>query len=149
MRIVRGDLWEYHRRGAWAVIPTNTTVRANGTAVMGAGLAKQAVERFPELAQRYGQALVTRSEREREQPAYFFEERLILFPTKRDWKQPSCLKLVKCNLELLAHHVAGWESSLAVPLLGCGLGGLDWEREVRPLVERYLSGLRYAVVVND
>ena len=31
------DVWDWHRFGAWVVVPTNTEVRRDGSAVMGAG----------------------------------------------------------------------------------------------------------------
>jgi len=144
MRIVHGDIWHYYERGAWAVIPTNTCVRADGTAVMGAGLAKQAAERFPELPALYGEWLNGGTN---DGPVFFDEGRLILFPTKRNWRNPSDLDLIEANLSRLAEELSAASCHVVFPLLGCGLGGLDWEREVRPLMERYLVSDRYAVVV--
>lgn len=57
------DGWEAlasaQARGVRAVfiIPTNVQRRSDGSAVMGAGLAKEAAERVPGLAKRYGDAL--------------------------------------------------------------------------------------------
>ena len=51
------ELWALHDAGLWVVIPTNLRRKADGTAVMGAGLALAAARRFPDLAARYGVAL--------------------------------------------------------------------------------------------
>ena len=29
--------------------------------------------------------------------------------------------------------------SIAIPKLGCGCGGLDWKKQVRPLMVKYLA----------
>lgn len=51
------NVWDVHAAGGWVVIPTNQQTRTDGTAVMGAGLAKDAAERFPALPGAYGLAL--------------------------------------------------------------------------------------------
>ncbi len=35
MRQVTADVWSWHRRGHWVVVPTNGTVKMNGACVMG------------------------------------------------------------------------------------------------------------------
>jgi macro domain-containing protein len=66
---------------------------------------------------------------------------IINFPTKRHWKGKSRLDDVRSGLqdlvEVLRQHKV---RSVAVPPLGCGLGGLDW-RTVRPLIEEALGAL--------
>lgn len=49
MKEVYGDIWEYHKQGYWIVITTNGFVKKNGCAVMGRGVAKQAVTKYPSL----------------------------------------------------------------------------------------------------
>ena len=70
---------------------------------------------------------------------------IINFPTKRHWRGKSRLADIKSGLKALVKDVQRLElHSIAVPPLGCGLGGLDW-REVRPLIEeafRELPGVR-------
>ena len=59
---------------------------------------------------------------------------IVNVPTKRHWREPSRLDDVAAGIRalraLLDEH--DWPS-LAVPPLGCGLGGLSWSH-VRPLV---------------
>lgn len=144
LTIVNGDLWDYHARGYGVVIPTNLQVRADGTAVMGAGLAKQAAERFPEVPRKYAQHILLGYAGGR--PWESSEDRLILLPTKEHWKDPSPLWLVERGIGWLACRFAGPSQQVALPLLGCGLGGLDWEQDVRPICERHLSGPQFVVV---
>jgi O-acetyl-ADP-ribose deacetylase (regulator of RNase III) len=56
------------------------------------------------------------------------------FPTKRHWKGKSCIEDIKSGLADLIGFVQQRQiRSVAIPPLGCGLGGLNWE-EVRPLI---------------
>ena len=66
---------------------------------------------------------------------------IIGLPTKRDWRDPSRIEDVEAGLNALVDLVqsAPELKSIAVPPLGCGLGGLDWS-VVRPLIERILGG---------
>ncbi|MGA3270896.1 MULTISPECIES: hypothetical protein [Lactiplantibacillus] len=38
--------------------------------------------------------------------------------------------------------------SISFPQLGAGNGGLDWEREVKPLMEKYLGELPITVYIH-
>ena len=66
---------------------------------------------------------------------------IVNFPTKDDWRQPSRLEWIDQGLQALV-KLARQERfpSLAVPPLGCGLGGLDW-RQVQPLIVKHLQPL--------
>jgi hypothetical protein len=48
--------------------------------------------------------------------------------------------------------VAGYEaygiSGVSFPQLGCGYGGLDWEGQVRPVMEQYLKDLPIPVYIH-
>lgn len=53
---------------------------------------------------------------------------IINFPTKGDWRKPSKIEYIEEGLRDLV-RVVGEKNikSIAIPPLGCGLGGLDWE----------------------
>ena len=40
-------------------------------------------------------------------------------------------------------------NDIAMPKLGCGNGGLDWETQVKPLVEKYLKKSPINVSIYD
>ncbi len=69
-------------------------------------------------------------------------ERVILhFPTKRHFRDQSNLKDIDVGLTALASEIEERGiRSIAVPALGCGPGGLDWD-VVRPLIEAALGKL--------
>lgn len=131
------DVWDFHAKGYFVVITTNRRLRSDGTAVMGAGLAKQAAERYPDLPRRYGCCLAEGRDR-MSFPAY----RLLLAPTKDDWRLPAVPSLVSELFTAVAQwclaHPDG-AAVLAAP--GCGQGGLEWA-EVRDEARRGLRGCR-------
>lgn len=60
---------------------------------------------------------------------------IINFPTKRHWRARSRIEDIESGLAALVGEVKRLEiRSIAVPPLGCGLGGLDWA-DVRPRIE--------------
>ena len=65
---------------------------------------------------------------------------VIDMPTKRHWKNPSRLEDVRASIEALPALLAATGiRSVAIPPPGCGNGGLDWERQVGPIVEAVLG----------
>jgi O-acetyl-ADP-ribose deacetylase (regulator of RNase III) len=103
----------------------------NTMGVMGGGLAGQFANCFPDVLEDYkiqcqggrwergALHVVVRSE---QHPLY-----VVNFPTKRHWKSPSDLELIREGLKELRRIMEEDQiKSLAVPALGCGLGGLDW-----------------------
>ena len=66
---------------------------------------------------------------------------IINFPTKGHWKARSKIDSIKTGLDDLVHTVQRLGiTSIAVPPLGCGNGGLDWD-DVRPLIMRAFESL--------
>jgi len=66
---------------------------------------------------------------------------IINFPTKRHWKGKSRIEDIEAGLDDLVRVIReNGIRSIAIPPLGCGLGGLDWA-EVRPLIENALSSV--------
>jgi len=54
---VGSDLWSLHSQGYWVVIPTTTTVKPDGEAVMEEEWARAAAARYPDLPREYGRSL--------------------------------------------------------------------------------------------
>lgn len=134
------DIWDFP---GWKVIPTNLQTRRDGTAVMGAGLAKQAALQYPDLPRLYGEQLRGLTDQIPDLPMVCQSQQLILFPTKDHWRDNSDLELIDYGLAWLRDPMGIWQSQggLYIPKLGCGLGRLSWRDQVRPLVEHYLGDL--------
>ncbi len=71
----------------------------------------------------------------------------LLFATKRHWKDNSRLDDIEGGLAWVRDnfHKQGIQS-LAMPALGCGLGGLEW-KVVGPLMCQYLHGIDMSVAI--
>lgn len=150
MQGLRGNIWILADAdpNGFVVVPTNTTLRKDGKAVMGAGLAKEAAERHPALP---GLLAAAWSEEGYTDGVHDFPEiGIVCFPTKRDWREPSDLGLIKSGCKQLAQLATlANEATFYVPLLGCGLGRLDWATQVRPILVHELRSCTNVVVVKS
>ena len=118
----------------------------NCVGVMGRGIALQFRKEFPKNYAAYK----TACERGEVRPGRMFVFKLdrlqdpryvINFPTKRHWKSKSRIEDVQAGLEALVEEVrARGIKSVALPPLGCGLGGLEWS-QVRPMIETAFRAL--------
>ena len=71
------------------------------------------------------------------------------FPTKRHSRQASRLADISAGLDTFCQTYADEGiTSIAFPQLGCGNGGLDWEGQVRPVMERSLGSLPVDVYIH-
>lgn len=142
MREAFGDLWRFHRDGEWVCVTTNGMRKANGEAVMGAGVAKAAAGEHPELPRLLGDYLARYGNR-----VFVFPRlRIITFPTKHNWRAPSDLALIeKSCLELIQVMDKFRLAPVYLPRPGCQNGGLEWE-DVRNIIAPILDD---RVVVID
>jgi O-acetyl-ADP-ribose deacetylase (regulator of RNase III)/uncharacterized protein YwgA len=123
------------------------TVNTEG--VMGKGIALQFKRRFPDMYEDYLNRC-KRGEVRLGRP-YIYKGRLhpwiINFPTKKHWRSISRVEDIVAGLEYLEAHYGEWGvTSLVVPPLGCGEGGLEW-CVVGRLLYRYLGELNIPVVL--
>lgn len=126
----------------------------NTVGVSGKGIALMFKESFPENFRAYEAA----SKAGQLAPGgLFVTERhdmlgprfIINFATKQHWRQPSRLEWIRQGLAALRDEiVARGIRSIAIPPLGAGNGGLDWD-DVRPLIAEALSGVECEVIVFE
>lgn len=113
---------------------------------MGKGIALQFKKAFPENFEAYARACRVEEVRPGKMFVYPTEDLMnpkyiINFPTKRHWRGKSRLGDIETGLKALVKEIRHLEiRSVAVPPLGCGLGGLDWAT-VRPMIEKALDEL--------
>lgn len=72
---------------------------------------------------------------------------MICFPTKDHWRQPSREEWIRDGLSALTGLATSLDlKSVAVPALGCGLGGLSWN-VVRPMLEGWAKAVPFKVAI--
>lgn len=138
LELTQGDILEAN---AEALVNT-----VNCVGVMGRGIAAQFKRAYPKNFSAYEAAC----KRHEVQPGRMLivetgqstgPRWVINFPTKRHWRGKSQIDDIDTGLIALIADVRRLGiKSIAVPPLGCGLGGLDWS-EVRPRIERAFAAL--------
>ena len=142
MKEVEGDIWEME---GLKCILTNCLVR-EGRLIMGAGIAKECKDRYPEIDKSWGFLV------HKYGACTIFEKRskLVIFPTKINPSEMSSLALIKSSALRLRSL---WETgaldeyeTILLPRPGCGLGGLDWNTQVKPALEPLLEDMPVVIV---
>jgi len=133
-----GDIF---REEADAIVNT-----VNCVGVMGRGIALQFKKQFPANFKDYeaackGKKIVLGKMFVHETGSLIGPKYVINFPTKRHWRGASRMEDIEAGLQDLAAVLTELNiKSIALPPLGCGLGGLDWS-DVRARIETALSRL--------
>lgn len=115
------------------------TVNTEG--VMGKGIALQFKQAFPDMYKSYQSACKNSEIKLGKVHVYDLgglvggPRWIINFPTKGHWRSKSKLDSIQTGLEDLIRIVGELNiRSIAIPPLGCGLGGLNWN-DVQPAIE--------------
>jgi O-acetyl-ADP-ribose deacetylase (regulator of RNase III) len=124
----------------------------NTVGVMGKGIALMFKEAFPDNYERYESAckngevkvghmfVVERNE-------MFGPKWIINFPTKKHWRHPTKMEWITEGLkELRTVIIEKKIKSIAIPPLGCGNGGLDWQ-DVRREMQDALSDIKDVEII--
>ena len=122
----------------------------NCCGVMGRGLAKQFKQAFPENYAAYNAACA----RHEVLVGNIFVYKEVLgpyilnFPTKRHWRGSSKLLYITSGLVALVREIQSRNiQSVAIPALGCGLGGLRWPEVHQQIRQALIPMLRARVVI--
>lgn len=133
-KFVKGDLLESE---AYALV---NTVNCEG--VMGKGLAYQFKVKYPHMYEGY--VMVCKGGEFTPGMLQVAEEEgklIINFPTKDKWREKSKMEYITTGLSTLADAIVTLEiKSIAIPPLGCGCGGLEWN-EVKPAILSALNAV--------
>jgi O-acetyl-ADP-ribose deacetylase (regulator of RNase III) len=141
--LVKGNIFESN---AQALVNTVNTI-----GVMGKGIALEFKNRYPQNYKMYKVAcdkgalkpgnvlVVTECD----------GKTIINFPAKVHWKDASKNEYIKEGLITLKHKIIALNlDSIALPALGCGLGGLKWEN-VKTFIVNELSSINADIYVYE
>lgn len=136
------------------------TISVNTVGIMGKGLASRSKNQFPDVYKEYQD--ICRQKKLKMGIPYLYKREMdfikelmedvpsstvtengqrwfLLFPTKNHWREKSPIDGIEKGLQwLLDNYKSQGITSLALPALGCGLGGLNW-KHIGPLMCKYLS----------
>lgn len=126
----------------------------NTVGVMGKGIALQFKRAYPQnyllyrAACQRGEVAVGRMFITTERT--LLEEKIIVnFPTKTVWWKPSEYSYISAGLRALRDEITRRGiRSIAIPPLGAGNGGLDWQR-VKPMIAEVLGDLDCEVLLYE
>lgn len=131
--------------------PAQTLVNTvNTVGVMGKGIALSFKDLYPAMYQEYRQLCQDGKIDIGKLHIYRTPNKFIVnFPTKKHWRNPSRVEYIEAGLQEFVRVYGRYGiSSVSFPQLGCGNGELDWERQVKPLMEHYLKDLPIPVYVH-
>jgi len=129
------------------------TVNTDG--VMGKGIALQFKKAFPNNFKAYAKAC---KDNEVDIGRLFVykdsnfdsgDKIIINFPTKKSWRKPSEYSYIEAGLDDLINVINHYHiKSIALPPLGAGNGGLEWER-VKKIISQKLQNLDINIFVYE
>lgn len=135
----QGNIWQ--SKAKWICVTTNSVVKSNGELVMGAGIAKEANNLFPGLSKYLGEQISQFGNN-----PYYYQvspyRTVVSFPTKWHWKDSSDIELIKISAYQIFNNWADYNDEesivpiVALPRPGCSHGGLSWEKEVKPVLDK-------------
>ncbi|WP_286859409.1 MULTISPECIES: macro domain-containing protein [Sphingobacterium] len=126
----------------------------NCVGAMGAGVALQFKNMFPEMFSEYkdickkgelfpGKLHIWKSN------DIFNPITIINFPTKSDWKNPSEYEYIVMGLDALVVYLKSIDDKIVtLPALGCGHGGLDWTI-VKPIILNKLDNINHRILLFE
>ena len=121
-------------------------IPVNSVGVMGKGLALAAKRKYPSLAKEYGEMHscgvlkpgwvgLVEGDKMKNIPNF------AVACTKNHWKDPSQYEWIQKAVRDLAWTAPRFDiRCLKIPPLGCGLGGLEWDR-VKPMIQEVFEPL--------
>lgn len=129
-----GDIWESDANVI--CITVNGIVKNNGRLVMGAGIAKDAVDKYPDIDVIWGSHVwkygnipcITKCDD---------GQILASFPTKKDWRGKSDIWLIIDSAKYLQRELSE-DYTVALTRPGCSLGQLKWHN-IGPILHKILD----------
>lgn len=129
------------------------TVNTDG--IMGKGIALQFKKSFPNNFKAYAEACkketiaIGKLFAFKDSNLTLGEKIIINFPTKKSWRKPSEYTFIEKGLEDLITIIASEKiQSIAIPPLGAGNGGLEWEK-VKKIIDQKLRHFKIDIFVYE
>ena len=121
----------------------------NTVGVMGKGIARTFKHAYPEMFQKYRNYCESGAFDIGKLYLYKSPTKWVLnFPTKKHWRNKSKVEYIEAGVKKFNERFSELEiTSIAFPALGCGNGDLDFETQVKPLMESYLNDLATDVFI--
>jgi hypothetical protein len=150
----KGNIWTSRRQEySWMAITTNSVIKPDGTLVMGAGIAKEALEYYPGIDKIFGEKISKICK-----PLGFYgcvaipNRRILALQTKYNFKDKSTIELVKRSIHRLVDVIdftkiynidfSYQELIVHIPFPGIGYGGLNpklvYESCLKDLPDNYI-----------
>jgi len=127
----------------------------NTVGVMGKGIALQFKKAYPnnfkayEAACERGEVVIGKMFITHDRNIASGEKIIVNFPTKKDWRKPSEYSYIEQGLDSLVSFIETEKpSGIALPPLGAGNGGLEWEK-VKQLIDNKLGQLDLDIYVYE
>ena len=124
-------------------------IPVNIIGIMGAGVALEAKQRFPEILSLY--AKLCRDHVltvDAPQCVIANGQQLLLIATKKAYHFPSRIEYIDSGLSYLSQNYEEMGiTSLSLPQLGCGRGNLEWE-DVKLVMVKHLSDLPIPIYIH-
>lgn len=143
-REVKGNLLDLFDEGEFSVIMHG----ANCMKTMGAGIAKDIKKRYPEAY--YADIFCELPEGLWRLGKYSCTTGSDIFNLYTQERPGPCasLEAIALSLRLVADEAIFPDAEIGLPLIGCGLGGLEW-LDVKPIIQRELKDFNVSVVHYD
>jgi len=147
IEFVEGDFFDFD-----ADIRINTV---NCVGVMGAGVALAFKNKYPEMFKAYAKDCKSGLVKPglpsvwKNDDMFAKDIEIINFPTKNHWRKPSEYEYIESGLKWLSEYLQQKSySTVTLPALGCGHGGLDWGK-VKELIKKYLADSQHKILVFE
>lgn len=147
IKFTKGNIFE---SDAQALVNTVNTV-----GVMGKGIALQFKKAYPNNFKAYSDACkkdlidIGRLFVFKDSNLATGDKLIINFPTKKNWRKPSEYSYIEKGLDDLIKVINTYEiSSIAIPPLGAGNGGLNWIK-VKKIIESKLKDLDIEIIIYE
>ena len=122
---------------------------------MGAGVALAFKKKYPDMFKDYVKQCKAKQIKPGKPSVWYSGDlfskgvEIVNFPTKDHWRNPSEYEYVEGGLQWLSDYLKQRnELTITLPALGCGHGGLDWNK-VKTLIEKYLADSPNRILVFE